>query len=98
MKQKDDDDDDDDSKKKKGLEEKVVVEERSIVELELIGVDENGGDGSKGLKGYNIIKGKGREMVEEKIFWVDFDDDSRFLVVIFDYNYVLDFMNLWFKR
>ncbi|KAH0933748.1 hypothetical protein HID58_010865 [Brassica napus] len=100
MKQKDDDDDDDDddSKKKKGLEEKVAAEERSIAELELIGADENGGDGSKGLKGYNIIKGKGREMAEEKIPWADPDDDSRFSAAISDHNYTLDPANPRFKR
>lgn len=87
------------NKKKKGLEEKLVVEERSRAEFELILVDENGGDG-KGLKGYNIkrkSKKRSKEMVEDKIFLVDFED-LRFLVVIMDFNYVLDFMNLQFKR
>lgn len=37
----------------------------------MIGADENGGDGSKGLKGYNINKGKGREMADEKIPWAE---------------------------
>ncbi|CAN6817765.1 unnamed protein product, partial [Brassica oleracea] len=78
--------DDDNKKKEKGLEKKVAaVERRNIAELE-----------SKKL--YNIIKGKGREMTDEKILWADPDDDSRFAAAISDHKYALDPTNPWFKR
>ncbi|KAF8092316.1 hypothetical protein N665_0417s0013 [Sinapis alba] len=87
-------------KNKKGLEEKLAADERSLAELELIVADENGGDGKKGLKGYNI-KGKGkkksREMAEEKIPSAD-PDDQRFSVAFTDPNYALDPTNPQFKR
>ncbi|KAG2295306.1 hypothetical protein Bca52824_041975 [Brassica carinata] len=93
---------DDDNKKKKGLEEKVAAEERrSIAELGLIVADENGGDGSKCLKGYNIKgrkgKNKSREMAEEKIPCAD-PDYLRFSAAISDPKYALDPTDPRFKR